>query len=71
MLAKLFKYDVIRRPSHGYCSMGLMGNAMEIGHFPWDSHRNPVPMKKPDNKQFIYLGDNTKRTVLMHLAKGP
>ena len=33
--------------------MGPMGNAIRavpshpMGHFPWDSHGNPIPMDKP------------------------
>ena len=43
MLAKLFRYDVIKRLSHGYCPMGPMENAMRavpshpMEHFPWTS----------------------------------
>ena len=37
-----------------YCPMGPLGNAIRavpfhpMGHFPWDSHGNPIPMDKPD-----------------------
>ena len=38
MLANLFRYDVIKRLSHGYCPIGPMGNAMRVvpslGTFP-------------------------------------
>ena len=47
MLAYLFRYDVIKRLSHGYCPIGPMGNAMRAvpSHgtfpmgipFPWTS----------------------------------
>jgi len=38
-----------------YCPMDPMGNAIRavpshpMGHFPWDSHGNPIPMDKPRN----------------------
>ena len=32
MLAYLFRYDVIKRLSHGYCPIGPMGNAMRLVH---------------------------------------
>ena len=53
MLACLFRYDVIKRLSHGYCPIGPMENAMRAvpSHpIPWDiSHGNPIPMDKPVN----------------------
>ena len=47
------KYDIIKTLSHGYCTMGPIVNAIRavpphpMGHFPWDSHGNPIPMDKP------------------------
>ena len=49
------RYDIIKTLSHGYCPMGPMENAIRavpshpMGHFPWDSHGNPIPMDKPVN----------------------
>ena len=51
MRAYLFRYDIIKRLSHGYCPIGPMGNAMRSvpSHpIPWGiSHGNPIPMEKP------------------------
>ena len=56
MLAYLFRYDVIKSLSHGYCPIGPMENAMRavpshpMGNFPWDSHGNPIPKDKPGDR---------------------
>ena len=56
MLAYLFRHDVIKRLSHGYCPMGPMGNAKRafpshpMGHFPWDSYGNLIPMDNPGDR---------------------
>ena len=53
MLAYLFRHDVIKRLSHGYCPIGPKGNAMRavpslpMGHFQWDSHGNSISIDKP------------------------
>ena len=51
MLAYLFRYDVIKRLSHGYCPIGPMGNAMRAvpSHpIPWDiSHGIPMGIPFP------------------------
>ena len=49
MLANLFTYDVIKRLVHGYCPMENAMRAVPshpMGHFPWDSHGNSIPMNK-------------------------
>ena len=56
MLAHLFRYDVIKRLSHGYYPIGPMGNAMRA--VPWEvqwniSHGNPIPMDKPVNAEKV------------------
>ena len=51
MLAYLFRYDFIKRLSHGYCPIGPMGNAMRAvpSHpIPWDiSHGIPMGIPFP------------------------